>query len=57
MEKTTVTLYIKTWRRLTALRINPEDTLDSVINDLLDSLAGEKYTASKSVLNEVNQNG
>lgn len=54
--KTTVTLDIVTWRKLTSLRMNPKDTIESVINDLLDHRAGEKYTASKSALNEVMNN-
>lgn len=52
--KTTVTLDIQTWRRLTALRMNPNDTMDSVINDLLDEHVGEKYTAAKSFLGVMN---
>lgn len=52
-----VKLPIEVWRRLTALRQNPQDTLGSVITDLLDNMAGVKYTASKSVLNEVTNNG
>ncbi len=50
---TSITLDIKTWRRIVALRQDPTDTLDSVLNDLLDERAGEKYTSSKSVLNEL----
>lgn len=51
-----VKLPIETWRRLTALRVNPQDTLGSLIDDLLDQKAGENYTASKSTLHEVNTN-